>query len=374
MSMLIEKDSAVSLPNQVCALIVDRIRSGYYSPRKKLDSIRQLSDELQVSRGTVIEAFKLLEGDNYLQRIPAKGTFVVEDVLHGLNEVKVAFPFPESSILPASLGSIENWAIVSEVFRGMIEESRRQNAVISFMHMEDNASELQFTRQLRSMEHVDGAIFIGYQLTELQKALRKNGKTCIWISSPLESQSDAVVASDVQNAFLQLATLAAKKKYRRLKIIFGLPEKASELEHFHFQKKIQFLIDAFSKVEIDTSTAWNEQYTFTGKQPFQEFIRDKDFHFHGGSDIIYFANADGVPDFYRYCFANEIRLGRDVGAFGYASGTTYLNLIPSFTYSKINHFEIGRRACARCCQIIRGGNAPAQPELVPNTLVEGESV
>jgi len=371
MLSFIEKDSAVNLPYQIRDLIVERIKKGYYAPRKKLDSIRRLSDELQVSRVTVIEALKLLEHENYIQRIPAKGTFVSDDINHELSVVRIAFPFPEVSILPATLGNTENWAMVSDSYRGMVEEARKQNAEISFMHFEEVTSEFQLSRQLRRLENIDGAIFIGHQLLRLQEALLQSRKFCISIASSLESRADTIVTSDVKHAFSELAAYAKGKNYKRLKILSGIPQ---SIDQKRFEKKIELLTQSFEEVKITTSRNWHYCINPNEREKFSDIIASNDFNFKGGTDIVYISTSDMVPEFYRYCFDRKFKLGQDIGAFGYASGATFANLMPVFTYSKINNFEIGRRACAKCIEAIRSGKHLNHIELVPNVLVKGETV
>jgi len=367
----IEKDSAVNLPNQIRDLIVKRIRNGYYAPSKKLDSIRQLSDDLQVSRVTVIEALKLLERENYIQRVPAKGTFIMDDVNHELNVVKIAFPFPEFSILPTTLGSAENWATVSDTYRGILEEAKNQNAEISFMHFEDTTDEFQLSRQLRRLENIDGAIFIGDQLLHLQNALLQNRKCCILIASSLSNNANTIIANDTRDAFSELAAFAKTKKYKRLKIISTSPAITDQKK---FEKKVEVLVQSFKDVDIEASREWRYEINGYSLSSISDIIENNDFKLKDGSDVIYLSNSDIVPEFYRYCFEHDIRLGHDLGAFGYANGSAFNNLMPSFTYSRINSFEMGRRACARCIETIRTGKNLNHVELVKNTLIKGETV
>jgi len=365
---LVEKDSAVNLPKQICDLILKRIRAGYYIPNKKLDSIRKLSDELNVSRVTVIEALKLLERGNYIERIPAKGTFVANDVNHELSLIKIALPFPEEAISLSSLGTLENWGIVSEVYHGMVEEARKRNAEIFFMHFEETSDEIKLSRQLRSLKNMNSAIFIGHQLPKLLERLSENGKFCIKIDSSSKIVTSTHITSDLRNAFSELATLAKMKNYKRLRIIGG-----GHVDE-GLKVKLEVIMDVFKQAGIATDSDWYYAIDFTEAKNFEKIFASGDIDPYSGTDIIYYSNTHNVSDFYRYCLSNDIKLGNGLGVFGYANGVTFANLIPSFTYSKINHFEMGRLACALCIEAAYGDKHPNCVKLVKNTLIKGESV
>lgn len=55
--------------------LVERIRGGDLRPGEKLDEAR-LADELNVSRNTLREAFRLLAADRYVRHEPHRGVFV----------------------------------------------------------------------------------------------------------------------------------------------------------------------------------------------------------------------------------------------------------------------------------------------------------
>ena len=65
-------------------IIANRIKSG-----KKLNEI-ELADELNTSRGPLREAFRMLENENLLVKIPRKGTYVTELSVERLREVYTA--------------------------------------------------------------------------------------------------------------------------------------------------------------------------------------------------------------------------------------------------------------------------------------------
>lgn len=371
---VIDKNCKTALSTQVSEKLIHDIRSGNIMPGKRMPGERRLAERFGISRGTVIEALDLLENQNYIERIPAKGTFVADDVNHELSVIKIAFPFPEASISPTSLEHMENWSAVSEAYRGMIEEASSKNAEISFMHFEEAASEVQLFRQLRRLESMDGAVFIGHQLSQLQQILVKNGKSCVTIGTARETGFDSIITSDFKYSFAELAAFAKNKKYKRLRVISELSDSINKIDQIGLETKLEIVLKAFEQAGIETCPDFCHNIDFTVPQNFTNLFDDNNFDIKNGTDIIYCSNTYIVPHFYRYCFDNGIKLGKGIGAFGYASGITFTNLMPAFTYSKINHFEMGRRACAGCITAIRTGKRLNHIELVKNTLIKGESV
>ncbi|MDD5598472.1 MAG: GntR family transcriptional regulator, partial [Victivallaceae bacterium] len=209
---VIDRNCKTALSAQVSERLIQDIRSGRIKPGKRMPGERQLAQRFGISRGTVIEALNLLESQNYIERVPAKGTFVADDVNHELSMVKIAFPFPEASISPSTLGPLENWGIVSEVYRGMIDEAGRQNAEISFLHFDEAVTEIQLARQLRRLDNIDAAIFIGYQLSRLQQALRKDMKICVSIdSAPVAVDEEIIITDNLRGGFEDMAAFARSR-------------------------------------------------------------------------------------------------------------------------------------------------------------------
>jgi DNA-binding LacI/PurR family transcriptional regulator len=370
---VIDKNCKTALSTQVSEKLIHDIRLGNIKPGKRMPGERRLAERFGISRGTVIEALDFLETQNYIERIPAKGTFVADDVNHELSVIKIAFPFPEASISPSSLGHMENWGMVSEAYSGMIAEASKQNAEISFMHFEEAVTEIQLTRQMRRLESYDCAIFIGYLLSNLRHKFIQNGKLCASIAGTHpDMKADAVVANDSKYAFEQLAVLAKSKKYKKLRVISE--SNINKIDREGLQIKLEILRKAFEQEKIETKLEWEYEINSSYQQSFANLFADKNFNLKNGTELIYCSNTNLVPLLYRYCFDNNIMLGKDIGAFGYATGITFTNLMPSFTYGKINHFEMGRQACAECIDAVRSGKKIENIKFVKNILVKGETI
>jgi DNA-binding transcriptional MocR family regulator len=76
MKILINRQSTVSIREQVYLEIAQRIRTGLLGPTIKLPSVRELSKELNISLVTAHHIYKMLDHNGLTKTIPGKGTFV----------------------------------------------------------------------------------------------------------------------------------------------------------------------------------------------------------------------------------------------------------------------------------------------------------
>jgi GntR family transcriptional regulator / MocR family aminotransferase len=76
----IDSRNARTLQAQIVAGFHDLIHGGRLRPGSEVPSSRELSEQLRVSRNTVMEAYELLIEEGYLYTRPAVGTFVTERV------------------------------------------------------------------------------------------------------------------------------------------------------------------------------------------------------------------------------------------------------------------------------------------------------
>lgn len=377
MQEVVDKESKTALSVQVSESLINEIRQGVLVPGKRLPGERVLAERFGTSRGTVIEALDLLEKQNYIERIPAKGTFVSEDVNHELRTARIIFPFPEASLSPDAVGSMENWGAVSEKYRGMVAESKRQNAEITFQHFEDTDSEIQIRRQFRRIEDFDGAIFIGYQLSALRNAVIKYGKRCVLIG-PFTGNEDlhnvSTVSRGYDNAFDEIAGHLAAKGYRKLRILdIIVGRNRNPLEISQVVGKEQALAAALSKYGITSDPAWVYLADTDDIKSFTKFIAKSGWDMKSGTEAIFSLYTDSVSLLYKYCMQEGLALGKNFGAFGYASGVTFGNLIPEFTYCKIDNFKVGQTACRIAIDAIRSGNNNICHETIDSKLIVGQS-
>jgi DNA-binding transcriptional MocR family regulator len=85
MKIELNRSSPVSLVEQIYQHFADRILSGYFPGGSRLPSVRKLAKTVGVSPVTVVQAYVLLEKENFIERIQGKGTFV-KDFYSGKDE------------------------------------------------------------------------------------------------------------------------------------------------------------------------------------------------------------------------------------------------------------------------------------------------
>lgn len=363
----IDKDSKTSLLVQVSENLIQDIRLGKLKRGKRLPGERMLAQRFGVSRGTVIEALSLLEQQNYIERIPAKGTFVADDVQHELSAKRIVFPFPEAAIGIDSLGSLENWGITSEFYRGMLAEASTQNTEIIFQHFEEPENEIQLSRQLRRVKDYDGAVFIGWQLQQLRDSMLSMGKPCVVhrSSSPNTiNQTIATVSHDFAAAMEEIVNHLSTRAFQKMLVISqASPDK-------HDKYKIAVATEIAGKRKIVTEyiaiekSEINER-SFVALQP-GKLLSDQ-------RTAIFCLHTDLVPFIYDFSRQKGLIVGDDFGVVGYASGVTFNNLIPELTHNRINNFELGKTACRIVIEGINGKEWQGLHKQIPGTLLIKQS-
>jgi len=365
----IDKDSKIALSEQVSEKIIASIRSGHLKPGKRILGIRLLAKEFGTSNSTIIAALDTLEKQNYIERIPARGTFVSADVNHELKTTRIIFPFPESSI--NLKGGLENWGGVTEFYRGILTEAAKLNAEIHFLHFEEAKDEIDLARQLRRLNDFDAGIFCGNQLRNLRDALIARNKPCACLGN--WPTSGASIASDRDAAFDDIASLLEERGYKKLRIL--LPPICEEpLSEKNKKDKIDRIIRAVNARGIiaDTSMIHELKDTtdVTIDAAFAKILPD----LKGRHEAFFPFDADTVLAIYRYAARKSLKIGEDFGVFSYAGGISFSNLIPEFTFSKIHHFEMGKAACRIMVNAIHGGEWRGKIEKISNTLIINQSI
>jgi DNA-binding LacI/PurR family transcriptional regulator len=369
---IIDKNSKTALSVQVSEKLIDDIRAGRIKPGKRMPGERRLAERFGISRGTVIEALDLLEKQNYIERIPAKGTFVADDVDHELKVVRIAFPFPEESISPSSLGHMENWGIVSEIYRGMIEEAKVRNAEISFMHFEEAETEIQLSRQQRRIEDFDGAVFIGHQLAGIRKKIISENIPCVQIEPDKnETPVCSMVCGDKEGSFSEICAHLASRGYERLWLLIGSETCKSPTDYRSDKLKVEKLLRCATECGLTLADDGSLEIDYRNPEEIRQALVGKSFR--KGKDAIYCSHSDFVIPVYKFCMENDLKIGKDIGIWGYASGITFNNLIPELTYGKIDHFTMGRKACGILIDAVRAGVKQLNQEIVPGRLIIGQS-
>jgi DNA-binding LacI/PurR family transcriptional regulator len=369
----IKYDAKNSIAGQVCEHLIAAIKTGHLQPGQRLPGERTMATQLGISRNTVTEALNQLEHQDYIERIPARGTFIADDVKHELKKIKIVFPFPEVAISAETFKNSEDWSTCSEVYHGMLAEAKNQNVELIMQHFEESEDKRLLTRQMRIIKNYDGAIFLGELLKNLRQEMQIQGKTYIIIAPSVKDRdvyTSSVVTADVDHELHVLAQYLAEHGYKRLWIA---TRSAKGIPDFIYQ-------DAASKnnrlcywsakagISVDDNIIEIED-----QEPFDLSKMIATVDFSNGSEVIFFNHCKFVVPFYEYCHENHLRIGEDIGVVGYASGIMFQNLVPSMTYSKIDHFSKGQLACKMMIEKIRNHDQSQRIEIVPNKLIIGKS-
>ncbi|MFD2562505.1 MocR-like pyridoxine biosynthesis transcription factor PdxR [Aquimarina rubra] len=76
----LDRNSSRHLYLQLCDQIIGFIKSGKLAPSSKLPGSRKLSEDLEVHRKTVVAAYDELISQGWIESIPARGTFISQDL------------------------------------------------------------------------------------------------------------------------------------------------------------------------------------------------------------------------------------------------------------------------------------------------------
>ncbi|MDD5598371.1 MAG: hypothetical protein PHV82_10535, partial [Victivallaceae bacterium] len=164
------------------------------------------------------------------------------------------------------------------------------------------------------------------------------------------------------------------RNYQRLHIISRTPDYLPDIDRKKHVQRLEAVLQAFKQADIEASRNYLYEFADFKTEDFADIFRQNNLGRETKTDVIFIATTSIVPEFYAYCLGTGIKLGEDIGAFGYASGITFSNLVPAFTYSKVNYFEMGRRACAKCIGALRSDKKANGIELISNLLVKGKSI
>lgn len=365
----IDKNSRETLLTQLCRKLVSDISDGTLRPGMRLPGDRLLAKKYNISRGTVIEALSILEEQFYIERIPSRGSFVANDALKRISSVRIAFAFPENSLSEASLGHLENWTSVSDVYRGLVSKASDLNAEITFIHFEEANDTIALSQQLKKLESFDAFVFVGHQLLALRKAIIRSGNPCVLINHYPELDAGCpLVIPDVDKGFDELFNYIASRGYSGIRILTpklnhreNMTElKLKKLQHHASENHLAFGPDDI--IEVNENKP-GEMKKILNPASFKK-----------NKNAVFFNHTDYAVPFYEFCLEHGLEIGKRVGAFGYATGITFQGLVPPLTYSRINHFEIGEAACEMLSGKTRNiADAPVLTKIA-NTLITGNSI
>ena len=360
MEVSLQKDEALPLPDQISNILRGRIRSGEYSPGKRLGSIRQFAGDFAVSPVTVIKALDILESESLIQRIPMKGIYVSRILQKEERQLNVCFAFPEKEMSPVLLQK-ENWALSSELHRGLLSAAAGKNAVLQFVYFEDTPSSAVLKKQISRLKEFDMVIFVGHQLEQLQRGIAGQILVVRMAGDKNEEIPDSIITVDYDRLSV-FSEMAAHIHLCGCRTAAVLCLKAEE------NRKTVMFRNACEKLGIRTeSPCIICPSVDTSLENLGETLRKAHV------DFFYCMHSELVPKIYEASISCGRKIGHDFQIAGIGTGITFAGLFPQFTYFRIPRFQMGCRIMSEGIQAIRSGKSSFTLPLFHAELIQGKS-
>lgn len=341
-----------SLIERISGELAEDIRRGILPPGAKLPGERKLSARFHASRGTVTEALNLLARKNLIERIPQSGSYVMKQYR------RFALVFPGDYASPPYLSALENWQIVSEIFRGALQEAVNNDAEAVLVCFEDDADKVKLQNQLRRLRSFDAVFILAYyQLSGLRAALQKEKIPFTRLVDIRDDVSDREILSrpDTEFNFHLMCRKIREKGYQNVILMTTRQSNDSK------EKKLAL----FHQIAMKNGLSVENIFESSDLSAFLKTLQ-------AGKDVVYCENTEFVPTVYKAAAECSLVPGKSFGLIGYASGLTFLNLAPALTYLKINHHHIGSYAIRKLNEILDGKDP--EPHYVTGSFMEGETL
>lgn len=367
MTVELQRESGTGLPTQLEDIIMTRIRAGRYPQGSRLSSIRHMAEEFRVSNNTVIEALKVLESKRMVRRIPARGIFVTDTALEDMDTAEIAFVFPERSLSAELLPREDTWGIAIEIFRGLLAGGQECRAKIHYVYCDETES---LNRQLSHLDvtgRIDGAVFVGDQLSGLKQHLRAQDIPVVTVGGTHNMPGCVRLCNDIRgNMEILVAHLrgAGFRSFGMLRVHDG--DESDRLKQDGF-------IAAASRAGLAFDTAWDiGLHSGVGCDAYRE-LTAKPFNPVAMPDVVFCERCSFGSAFFRMLHERGKVIGRDLGVCGYSSIHGYRNFHPSMTFLSLPHYEMGIRAAGIIAGARRGEAIPDGDEMIAGRLISGES-
>ncbi len=357
----IQRDEPQSVPLQIRNILRDRIVSGQYAAGKCFGSIRQLAGDFAVSPVTVIKALDLLEEEQLIRRVPMKGIYVSQKKEGLQRRLNICFPFPEKELSP-TLILPENWALSSELQRGLLAGIAEQNAALQFLYFEDTQDEKLLAKQMISMEPFDMVVFVGHQLERLRIGVASRMPTYVLYDGQTIRKDPNIITVDYNRsaALSILGDHICDCGCRTVGTIMTSEQpKINKLNAFHEQCLMRGL-------ETPTQFQWTAEPR-EGAEKLADIFRK------GIPDFLFCLNCDLLRNIYEAAEMLGLRPGRDIQIAGISTGITTAGMIPGYTHVRIPRFEMGLEIARTGIRDLREGRPPRPLPLFEVRLIQGQS-
>ncbi|WP_176011587.1 GntR family transcriptional regulator [Victivallis sp. Marseille-Q1083] len=340
----LEKDISTPVARQLYDVLVQRMTSGHYPPGGKLDSVRSLRHEFKVSNTVVMQTLDLLEKDQLIVRLPAKGIFVSRKHAVPTKLLRVILVFPEPAISPEVL-SLSDWYTDADIYRGMLDTGFLNNTSIHLEYFPETSDSLELSSQLQRLAGYDAAVFYGDQCRELRMLARSEVPVIAVIQwgRPAKNYGNELKVGFSDAETIQcLVDCLKQQDYRRCGCIIvpGVEDdiaffgwRAAEYRRLGWEAGLPLSAAAFLELSLNASDAEERIMTFLQREK-------PDFIFFNGDKLELLYNALA-----RLC----MQPGKDLD-FMYI-GTT--PICPMCSHVEPPFVDIGRRIITeivKCCR------------------------
>lgn len=360
-------ENEILLYRKVERELEERLKKGILKRGSRIPGERQLANELQVSRGTLRSALEELEKRNFLLRVPGKGTFIRDNGMTVRNiTIGYLFPEPEISLV---FQNYSNYAINSEVWRGIMECCAARGVVASFIPAQSHGS-AKTNREIlaRLREKCSAVILPSHEFEELAELLtQENFPFCFTdlserfpcIFYDVAGAAAAAASKLLSNRCRSVIMLSLNKSRR--KNTFSTWETKVEIFKSKF-KAAGFPIPEENIIELPCE----DMEILSALRKILPEDRPLPDSFFTATPMVSFGLLHIAAE-------RHWPIPEKVQIMGYANNMNIRRTIPELTYIELPHAAIGRRAVEHLTEKILSGREIPRKTILEATLIQGET-
>ena len=342
----LHKDADASIPEQICRILRERIEAGVYVCGHRMATVRALAAEFGVSPVTVLRALDMLKAEGVLEHFPNRGMFVSRQVSSAQRRLACCLAFPEKSF-PHSLPLRESEAILTEIYLGVCHAASESRVNMQFRYFEENPNEVTLRLQAAMLEQFDMVIFLGKQLSALQRLSAETRPTICFIGGQQptwykDTPNIYAIDYDREDADNQLLALLRGTGCH----FAGVITSDSRQHHVRVTTFVNNARQIGVSCKKEDVLLLPEKCRIVGK-PLRDFLRR-----HRGA-FLFCDQTDCTPLVYEAAMQEHLLVGTDFQMTGIASGVTFAGLLPHYTFLRIPHFDMACQTILLAAKNIR---------------------
>jgi GntR family transcriptional regulator, arabinose operon transcriptional repressor len=364
----IDKQSSISIYQQLAAIIRKQVLYAELKPGDKLPSEHEMVHQYQISRSSVRQAIDILVTEGLVERVHGKGNFIQNWRTSNPEggTIGLLVPYERLSLFPNIISGIESAA-----------KARGYTLILSYMGKDDR-EEIQTVRRLRDQRVAGLVIYPRNYITydEMVWQLFEEGFPFVLIDRYFTELPCSYVGVDNVTAVYRAVEYLIQLGHRQIGFVTTPdPNTTSVKERFagyrnalrhhgiDFDEKWLCRSPSISYSPIKTDE--NEEMEV---QPFREFFHQKD---HPTALIA--LNDYTAYLVYNAAKAEGVRIPEDMALMGFDNDEfARFNEVP-LTTTEQPFREIGARAANLLIDKIRGIHSGMERVLLPTRLVQRQS-